>query len=227
MPVDTRGVYITLLCYQWVNGYVPKDEHDLARICAVSHDEITKHLLYLDDKYIDNPERKGTRVNPRMERERQKQHAFRESRAKAGRASGRKRANKRRTKSNSSSSSSSSSSSLSSKTQRSPAGTGREHPFGDDAVEQSKYPDGLNVDAWDKYVEHRRDIKAKKLTPKGAAQAMKKWAKTSPEAQMRAVEAGIANGWTGCFPEKEMPGRGKETPMQKLNREMDEQNAHK
>ena len=93
------------------------------------------------------------------------------------------------------------------------------------SAEELFYPEGLNHEAWTRYVEHRRDIKAKKLTPKGAAQAMKKWANTSPEAQMRAVEASIANGWTGCFPEKEMPGRGKETPFDRLNRELREQNA--
>lgn len=95
------------------------------------------------------------------------------------------------------------------------------------SAEELFYPDGLNPKAWARYVEHRRDIKAKKLTDTGAAQAMKKWAESPPQAQMLAVEDSIANGYTGCWPSKFAPGRGKETPLQKLSREMDAQNAHK
>ncbi len=91
-------------------------------------------------------------------------------------------------------------------------------------IQATLYPEGLNNEAWEQYVAHRRDIKAKKLTDKGAYQAMKKWSICSLEAQLRAVESSIANGWTGCFPEKEMPGRGKETPYDKLQRELAELN---
>lgn len=222
MPVETRGVYITLLCYQWLNGSIPSDDVGIARICSITTAELQPHMEYLDEKFVNTTEHNRTRVNLRLERERQKAQAFRASRVRAGLASGASRSNTSRTKREHNRTIHSSD--TYSEKHKPPAGTDHKHPFGDDEV---KYPEGLNVDAWEKYVEHRRDIKAKKLTMKGSAQAMNKWAKTSPEAQMRAVEASIANGWTGCFPEKEMPGRGKETPLQKLSREMDEQNAHK
>lgn len=129
IPVETRGVYITLLCYQWVNGSIPESPHAIARICSLTSDDITEHMAHLDDKFVENPEYKGTRVNPRMERERKKQRKFRASRAKAGRASGKSRSNKKRTQSNSSSSSSSSEQEVS------PSETSnREHPFGDDLL---------------------------------------------------------------------------------------------
>ncbi len=94
------------------------------------------------------------------------------------------------------------------------------------SIEAIMYPEGLNREAWEKYVAHRKDINKKKLTTKGAWQAMKTWSMSSPEAQMRAVEDSIANGYTGCWPKNFMPGRGKETPLAKLNREMGEQDAN-
>jgi len=65
-----------------------------------------------------------------------------------------------------------------------------------------KYPEGLNIDAWKKYISYRREMRFRSYKPKGAAQAMDKWAKYPGAVQMAAVDATIENGWQGVFPEK-------------------------
>lgn len=62
--------------------------------------------------------------------------------------------------------------------------------------------ENLNTEAWALYVEHRKEIKARKLTPKGVKIAVNKLAKLPKEQQMTVVETTVANGWTGLFPEK-------------------------
>ena len=63
-------------------------------------------------------------------------------------------------------------------------------------------PAELNFEAWEKYKDHRKDIRAKQLTPKGEQAAIKKWCKYSHAAQAAAVQSSIENGHTGCWPEK-------------------------
>lgn len=63
-------------------------------------------------------------------------------------------------------------------------------------------PPELNFDAWEKYKAHRRDIRAKPLTPKGEQAAIKKWCKSSHQAQALAVQNSIENGHIGCWPDK-------------------------
>ena len=62
--------------------------------------------------------------------------------------------------------------------------------------------ENINKDAWSLYVTHRKELKAKRLTQRGAKMAMNKLAVLSPEDQMKTVEASVANGWVGIFPEK-------------------------
>lgn len=61
---------------------------------------------------------------------------------------------------------------------------------------------GVNSDAWDLYVVHRKELKAKKLTARGATMAQNKLATLSAIDQMRCVEMTVMNGWIGLFPEK-------------------------
>ena len=72
-------------------------------------------------------------------------------------------------------------------------------------IEQEGYPPELNVEAWERYFEHRRDIRAKKLTDKGMAAAIKTWCKSSHEAQTLAVKNSVENGYIGCWPAKHEP----------------------
>lgn len=64
------------------------------------------------------------------------------------------------------------------------------------------YPDGLNIKAWEQYMQYRRDNNYRKYKPKYAKQTMRKWAQHSAEAQQKAVDATIENGWQGAFPER-------------------------
>lgn len=130
MPVETRGLYITLLCYQWLNGSIPADDAGVARICSITTAELQPHLSYIDEKFVNKGEHNRTRVNRRLERERQRAHAFRESRAAAGRKSGEQRRKKARTK-DERNRTIHSSESHSEKPVSASQTSRREHPFGD------------------------------------------------------------------------------------------------
>ena len=72
-------------------------------------------------------------------------------------------------------------------------------------LQKTEAPDGLNQQAWDDYVAHRKELRAKKLTPKGVKMAMNKLANLPADQQQSVVDTTIANGWTGLFPEKLKP----------------------
>lgn len=67
---------------------------------------------------------------------------------------------------------------------------------------EKERPANLNSDAWQDYLAHRKDLRAKKLTSKGETMAMNKLAKLDPEDQRLVVDQSICNGWVGLFPEK-------------------------
>lgn len=72
----------------------------------------------------------------------------------------------------------------------------------DTDTEKERFPKTLNGDAWNLYVKHRRELKAKKLTKRGESMAMKKLAEHPEDVQMQMVEQSITNGWIGIFPER-------------------------
>lgn len=77
------GAYTRLLFYQWVNGYIPGKISDMARI--VKTDPRTMHKMWsarVENKFELNEE--NLLVNPRLEKERQKQLNYRESQSKKG-----------------------------------------------------------------------------------------------------------------------------------------------
>lgn len=71
-----------------------------------------------------------------------------------------------------------------------------------DSTKDIDAPEGLNLEAWGDYVSHRKELRAKKLTARGQAMAMKKLAALSHEGQQTVVDKTIENGWIGVFPEK-------------------------
>lgn len=62
--------------------------------------------------------------------------------------------------------------------------------------------ENLNESAFADYLQHRKDIRAKRLTDQGVKLAAKKLAALPHEQQQAVVDQTIANGWTGLFPEK-------------------------
>ena len=63
-------------------------------------------------------------------------------------------------------------------------------------------PEGLNQSAWNDYLAHRKELRAKRLTPRGLQMAMKKLAAIPFADQQTVVDTSISNGWVGLFPEK-------------------------
>ena len=62
------------------------------------------------------------------------------------------------------------------------------------------FPPGLNVEAWDAYLDHRRQIKARTLKPASIRQQQEWLGKQGNyNDQATIVETTIRNGWTGLF----------------------------
>jgi hypothetical protein len=83
-------------------------------------------------------------------------------------------------------------------------------------AEADTYTEAINKEAWSLYVVHRKELKARCLTPRGATMAMNKLAKLSHNEQMKVVENTIENGWIGLFTEKVTNGKHKESFGAKL-----------
>jgi len=85
MTLAERGAYITLLCLCWMDGSVPVDHGALGRLCGVSVAAFGKLWPALAPCFavVD-----GRLVQPRIERERQKQVEYRAMKASAGRKGG-------------------------------------------------------------------------------------------------------------------------------------------
>jgi uncharacterized protein YdaU (DUF1376 family) len=87
---DEVGIYVRLLNYEWVNGGLPNDIQDLARIAR-------EKKIKFEQKWIKNVSRKfqenghGMLINRRMEEVRQNQLKYSESQSKKGKASAKKR----------------------------------------------------------------------------------------------------------------------------------------
>ena len=60
----------------------------------------------------------------------------------------------------------------------------------------------LNIDAWQEYMNHRKDMKLRKLTPRSENKIKQKLRLYTKTEQAHAIDKTIANGWQGVFPEK-------------------------
>ena len=85
MSAAERGVYITLLCVQWIEGSVPDNPALLARICRETPEAFRALWEIVGTKFQPGPE-KGTLLNPRLERERDVLAEYQERRSEAGKA---------------------------------------------------------------------------------------------------------------------------------------------
>lgn len=90
MSAEEVGIYIRLLCYCWTEGSIPDDLELLARIGGVTHRRMQGAWLALQFCFQPDPKAPvGWYVQPRIERERAKQAAFRQKQAENGRKGGR------------------------------------------------------------------------------------------------------------------------------------------
>ena len=111
MSPAARGCYIVLLCHCWLHKYLPKDLDSLSNLARANARSFPQIWRSISSCFRDT---EHGLVNPRIEREREKQAIFRENKRKAGKAGGKQTQSRRQAdvqaKSTSSSSSSSSSS---------------------------------------------------------------------------------------------------------------------
>ncbi len=96
MTLPERGAYITLLCMCWTDGSLPVDMAALARRCHVSTGTFTRLWPALEPCFTLTD---GRLVQPRIERERRKQIAWREMKKIAGQKGGRPKVTAKGTKS--------------------------------------------------------------------------------------------------------------------------------
>lgn len=96
MTLAERGAYITLLCLCWMDHSIPADPCVLARLCAVSSAVFQRLWPALEPCFVVS---NGRLVQPRIERERRKQHEYREMKAAAGHKGGRATAEAKQTRS--------------------------------------------------------------------------------------------------------------------------------
>lgn len=87
MTLAEKGAYMDCLAYQWSVGSIPGDDHKaLARVMRCSPAEARKTWAVVSGKFT--REENGQWRNRRLEKEREKQAAYRESRASSGRLGG-------------------------------------------------------------------------------------------------------------------------------------------
>lgn len=173
------GIYIRLLCYQWVNESLPSDPKRLSSI-AIDLLDVWQDISY---KFVEGDD--GRLRNPRLEETRRVQQEHSEKRRIAGSKGGKaKQANSKKSsnatnllKQKCSSSSSSSSSVL---------------------------KQGINEIAWHEYIAYRKDSKLKSLKPASLI-SQKEWliAQGDEIHQNKIIQETIRNGWQGLFELKE------------------------
>ncbi|MCE5211886.1 MAG: YdaU family protein [Deltaproteobacteria bacterium] len=83
---DDIGVYIRLLCMEWVNGPLEADTRKLAKIAKKTHQKFIKNWSKINQKFVVSGN--GFVVNLRLEEERAKQMSFREKQREFGRLGG-------------------------------------------------------------------------------------------------------------------------------------------
>lgn len=81
------GIYIRLLCTQWVNGSIPNDDERLARIAGVTVAQFKKAWVIVGLKF--SPAGNGSLINIKLEDVRIKKKSFLEKQAANGKKGGR------------------------------------------------------------------------------------------------------------------------------------------
>jgi len=82
MSLEEEGAYIRLLCICWLDGFLPKNEKELAKFCKISALKFCRLWTHIADCFVESEP--GKLVNLRLEKERAKQAKFRESKSYAG-----------------------------------------------------------------------------------------------------------------------------------------------
>ena len=90
MTNEQIGVYIKLLCYDWIdNGVFGNPDRLLMRLCNVQVDqdsleEYEELKMAVLSRFMAHPSKDGFITNPRLQKEREKQDDFRKERSESG-----------------------------------------------------------------------------------------------------------------------------------------------
>lgn len=93
MSLEEEGAYIRLLAYCWREGSISSDLNALSKLCKGAS---TTLLALVVKRFKPNPTDTARLIHSRLEKEREKQAAWREKSAKGGRKSAKTRKAKRR-----------------------------------------------------------------------------------------------------------------------------------
>lgn len=91
MSLEGRGLYVTLCAWQWLEGFIPGDEKDLARLVGMGLREFKKVWKVEKMGALFLPLLDGTRQNPGIAEARDHQAYRRQRLVEAGRSGGRAR----------------------------------------------------------------------------------------------------------------------------------------
>ena len=82
--IDEIGIYIRLLNYEWINGYIPSDPSRIAKIARISVKKLLKSWEIISPKFSQKCDDKLQ--NRRMEEERKKRSEYLEKQRSSGMA---------------------------------------------------------------------------------------------------------------------------------------------
>lgn len=89
LTLEEEGAFIRLLAHEWIEGHIPADEREIARLLGVGIRTFRKLFRSLRKHFLANSN--GGLVNARLESERHKQAAYRELQAMKGKAAAKAR----------------------------------------------------------------------------------------------------------------------------------------
>jgi uncharacterized protein YdaU (DUF1376 family) len=201
MTPEQEGAYIRLLCCDWLSDGIPDDDDALANLSRLGEGWFHHASKILRPCFHEHPAKPGFLTNVRLQKEREKQDAWREKSRQGGLKSSESRsksngrvvqANVKRTVQAKANSSSSSSSSSSNKNTPLPP-KGEIVPL---AFESPEF-----TQAWSLWETSRRENR-KPITPTTRALQMKKLAELGEVMAVATLLHSAENGYTGLFPPK-------------------------
>ena len=84
MSHEERGIYLDLLCAEWLEKSIPSDPRLLARLVGITPRKMAKAWEIIRSKFAPHPSGNGRLIHPRLEDERAKQSEWREKSSKGG-----------------------------------------------------------------------------------------------------------------------------------------------
>ena len=84
LTLEEEGAYIRLLAHQWIDGHIPTDERERARLLGVDLRKLRRIFVKLGKHFPAGSN--GGLKNVRLEDERRKQAEYRELQSKKGKA---------------------------------------------------------------------------------------------------------------------------------------------